>query len=354
MFSDPEIMKQNLGKFFSAMPFQLGWIGFIPFLFGLYLMARRMPRFFWFCMILIFSCLAYTLNYSIHDIETYFASAFIAIIMITAVGLAGFARMRKEIAYLSLIIPVILLIMNLPKNDRSDDYLVREYTKVTCNSLGKDAIIISAQWDYWCSAFWFMQTVEHYRKDVVLLEKELLRRTWYPYQFRRWYPEIHNKSKSEFGSYLEYLDLFESEEPFDPQALQQRFIALLRSIIDKNIDTRPVYVTPDVIQTDPDIVQGYTLVPEGFALRIERSPGSYKVNMSRFNLDKFIKSLRQEENHLDEGIRKSASMNLANLGRYAMSTGQFEDAAKAYGLSLKLDNTNIYAIDGMNLINSRK
>jgi hypothetical protein len=354
MFSDPEIMKQNFGKFFSAMPYQLGWIGFIPFLYGLYLMARRMPRLFWFCMILLVSCLAYTLNYSIHDIETYFATAYISILIVTAIGIAGFSLIKKELTYFSFIIPLILLITNFPMNDRSDDYLVREYTKVTSNSLGKDAIIISAQWDYWCSAFWYMQTVEHQRKDVVLLEKELLRRTWYPYQFKRWNPEIYQKSQNEFNLYLEFLDLFESEKPFDPQALQLRFINLIRSVIDKNIDSRPIYVTPDVIQTDPDIVKGYTLVPDGFALRIEKVPGNYKVKMDQIQLDRFIKSLRKEENHLDEGIRKSASMNLANLGRYAVGTGQFEEAARAYSLSLRLDNTNVYAIDGMNLLNSRK
>jgi len=67
--------------------------------------------------------------------------------------------------------------------------MVAEYTKNVLASMESNAILISSQWDYFVGPFMYEQIVEHKRSDVVIVEKELMRRTWYPLQFELQYPQ---------------------------------------------------------------------------------------------------------------------------------------------------------------------
>jgi hypothetical protein len=116
-----------------------------------------------------------------------------------------------------LLINVFSLIgKGLKESDQSVNYLVPEYTRILVDNLEPNAIIISAQWDYWVSAFWYKQKIEGYRPDITLIEKELLRRTWYLNQLKRWYPKEVYACSGTLGSYLDQLELFESGQPYDP------------------------------------------------------------------------------------------------------------------------------------------
>ena len=103
------------------------------------------------------------------------------------------------------VIPLFSLCLNFNSNDRSEAFQVPEYTRLLVDNLQQEAIIISAQWDYWCSAFWYKQRVEDYRRDVVLIEKELLRRTWYLDQLQKWYPHVTGPCKQEIEEFLTHL-----------------------------------------------------------------------------------------------------------------------------------------------------
>ncbi len=353
MFSDSDAMKRNVSLFFQILPNQFGWIGILPLLLGIYWLIRTNLTYAIFLLLITIITFGYVINYSIHDIDSYFILVFIPLHLFVGVGLIWLCKFFKNFGWGFIIIPIISLFINYERCDLSKDFLVREYTKNLINNLEKDALIISAQWDYWCSAFWYMQKVEEVRTDIILVEKELLRRTWYPYQFKNWHPEIFENSIREFELFLEDLELFEQGKPYNPQRIQARFVNLLNSFIERNIKERPIYITLDVLQTEPDVGKNYEKIPEGFAIRLRDKRDIYKVSVDNFDLELFEKSFKRKENHLEEGIRKLASTNLAFIGNYALATEQFETARKSYEMSLRLDKTNHSAIQGIENANKR-
>ena len=347
MFADMSLWSKNLIRFAEEVPFQLGFVGILFMLYGFYILLKTSKTLFWFFILLIVFCLVYTLNYQIHDIDTYFSTAFFSLLIVSGVGLIALAKRSFRLIPAFFVLPLIALTFNYTTNDESDDVIVPEYTKILTENLEPNALIISAQWDYFCSAFWYMQKVEGYRKDVVLVEKELMRRTWYPKQFALWEPEIAKKSQIEMKLYEEDLELFESEQEYSRDRIQQRFINMFNSFIDKNYGERPIYLTIDIITTDPDIGKGYEKVPQGFAFRLVKGDSIFPAKFNPDRLTRFIKSLNKNEGHLVDGIRNTTAVNIANIGRYALYTNRPVDAEKEFRLAMQVEPKNEIALDGM-------
>ena len=264
-------------------------------------------------------------------------------LIISGAGFLLFAEKFDKLKYAVILLPLINIGMNYSENDKSDNYLVYDYTRNVVDNLGRDAVIISAQWDYWVSAFWYLQKVENYRPDIVLIEKELLRRTWYPLQLKKWHPEQISQCKEQLDDYMVDLNKFESgivasEYP----AIQQSFTDLLKCFIESNIDKRPVYVTFDYMNSgaDAEPLKGYNIIPVGFAFKLERIQQPFKVSIDNLILDRFIKYPKDTKSHLEIGILEMSSMNLVNIGRYAAATGDKVTAEKAYRTALQIWQQN--------------
>ena len=352
MFSDTATMKVNAGKYFDIFLYQFGWIGVIPMIAGFIYTFKKSKALFWFAALLVIFNLLYALNYGIHDIETYFSLSFIALIIVTGIGLYSLFRDKTKYAALAFLIPLISIAVNYSENDYSGNRLVPEYTKILVNNLDSNAIVISAQWDYFCSAFWYMQRVEKYRPDVVLVEKELLRRTWYLEQFKRWYPEVAKKSEKEMKLYLSQLELFEDDKTYDPVLIQKYFIDFINSVIDKNIDKRPVYLTLDILQSADgnDIAVNYKKVPVGFAFKLLKDDKDFMPNPDKIEIDKFLAGHYDRNDRLVKGILETASIAITNIGRYAQYKGNTTLARKAYYMALKVDPENRAAIGSLQQI----
>jgi hypothetical protein len=349
MFSDSEAFSKNFSKFIELLPYQLGWIGLIPFAMSFHSLFKRMRKILIFLLLIIISCLAYSLNYSIHDIEAYFSLAIIGVLLLTSVGIYAIAKIDFKYAAIFFTIPVISLIINYSDNNRSEEYLVPEYTKTLVDDLQENAIIISSQWDYWCSAFWYYQRVENYRTDVALIENELLRRTWYPEQLRRWYPEVITPCNSAIDQYMVELEKFESGKPYS-NMIQSHYINMINCFINTHYGKRPIYVTLDVIQKEPDIALYYQKIPEGFAFRLEREQKPYRVSVDNIKVDRFLSSLQGQQSHLVEGIQELFALNINIIGDYALSTNQIETAQKAFEKSLRVDPENSTSREGLQRI----
>ncbi len=338
MFSGADAFKENLGEFFSKLLKEFAYIGFIPTLLGLWFGKKYSKTLLVFFVILAVTCIIYASNYNIHDIDAYYSLAYIAFSFLGLFSVPYLMQMLKDpkLTPVLFIIPVVMLGTNYSANNRSGEVFVPEYTNNLVNNLDQNAIVLSAQWDYWNSAFWYMQRVEGQRKDVVLIEKELLRRTWYLQQLRNWYPEEMAKHKAEIDAFLEQLELFESGKRYDPRQIQSRFEALLRSFVYKNLSERQVYITADILQTEPYLGQDLEKIPQGFALRFEQEHKPYPVSDSTINIDKMAKNASDNPDHLEKGIKQSAATQLIYLARYAALQKDKTTALSAYNKALQL------------------
>lgn len=349
MFSGSNVWKENFAKFGSAFVGQFNYLGIAAAFAGLLFVFDRSKKLFWFLAIMVVTGLIYSLNYSIHDIESYFLTTFMALMLFASAGIGvAYLRIiepsrknRTLFASLAFVLPLISIAINYSSSDRSEDYLVEEYTHMLVGELKPNAIVISSQWDFWCSAFWYMNKVEGYRPDVALLEKELMRRTWYPRQFMRWYPELAAKSAPEFNAYGEILERFESEQPYDPAEIQAKFVAAINSVIDKNYGKRPIYITDEVFRSDPDIAAAYEKIPEGLAFRLEKGLEPRKVSVDRMSVDRFAaSSAHYSTSELEKRIRAAAAIGIGNVGRYALFYKDTAAARQAFSTALKIDPEN--------------
>ncbi len=341
----------NFKLFMKLIPFELGMLGIVPFLIGMVAGWKRSKSMMVFLILLIIGCVFYAVNYSIHDIDTYFLLAFIGLLLITAIGLLAIAEKYPVALPTFVLLPLLAFGMNLKENNHANDYQVAEYTRIMVDNLAPNPVIISSQWDYWCSAFWYKQRVENYRPDIILVEKELLRRTWYPPQAMRWYPVLAS-CKPEMDDYMKDLEEFEQHNDVfmlsqeNVQRIQRKYVALLNAYISKNFDTHPIYLTLDILQNEPEVAKEYEKVPEGFAFRLYKKnpngsqPSVHLISLNKINCDKFVSSTKGRTGHLDDGIRKMAGVSMINLGRYANSQGQPDIGQKALDLARIIDPKN--------------
>lgn len=365
MFQDVET-GANFGLFMKSVSTQLGLqnlfrgggVAFSAIVWSILTLAGivraamysyKIPVFF--CLIIL-SCLLYSINYSIHDIENYYLAAVIGFTAFAAYGLLWLAEALPKSVYAVFVLPLAALILNYSDKDLSDDVSVREYMRNMVAPLDTNAVIFSSQWDFWVSAFWYYQSVEGYRPDVAVIDHEMLRRTWYPEQLERLYPEVCLKCEEEKRAYLEYLEIFESKDGYVPERhdpiLQRTFENYINCIIFKNIDERPVYATIDVVQKERGIGRNMAKYPEGFALRFAKeNPEKVGTKIDDLELDALLESVRPREDRMTRELAKVTSLQLVNMGKIAFVLKDFREAKKAFGVALQFDSTNTAAAYGL-------
>lgn len=355
MFSGDSISK-NLKKLLEILPWQMGWIGLIFTIWGIVYTLRKWTKLFIFLLSITLFCILYSMNYSINDIDSYFSAAFIALLIFTGVGIYESTKYLKKYLPLILLLPIISFGINFAANNNAKNVLVPEYTRVLVDNTRPNALIISRQWDFWIPAFWYMQKIEGFRQDVAIIEKELLRRTWYLKQLKKWYPEVCLPCEKQTETYLKYLEIFERDELFaskDIIAIQKAYENLVNCYIDSSFDKRPVYITADIYEGDKigeskdlAIAKDYYKIPEGFALRLEKSDSNHIININNINLTKFIESYKYFNesgniNFLIEGIKNNVLQCLVQqIGFYCQNHNQIQTAIEAVDLALLLDPQN--------------
>jgi hypothetical protein len=318
---------------FSLLPFELAFVGIVLAIYGAVRLFQVEKPIAWFLVLLVLGSALYAINYNVHDADSYFLLTFLALILLAGMGVMFLTQQRRELATISLLLPLIAIAINFQHNNKRNETLVVDYTKTMVEPLEPNALVLSAQWDYFCSAFWYLQRFEGLRPDVVMIEKELLRRTWYVRAVQRQYPEITEKCRSEMEAFLEDLEQFESGKPYNQVRIQTRWIAMLNALIEKNMNERPVYLTTDVLQTEPEVATAYKKVPQGFALRVSTQDTLLPMGDFR-QLASFLSATPRT--HLEEGILQTTSVQLSNAARYIQTQGNHAEAARLLTLSQQL------------------
>lgn len=287
MFSSFENAGKQFSYFTKNYPVEFFYIPLLIAIPGIYELNKKSRKLFFFTLFLFGFCILYAINYDIYDIDSYFLLAFI----ITAVWIAfGFVFITKKIktnpvqlSYSFLLIALIPLIQNYSKVDESKNYFVKDYTMNVFKSAPQNSIILSTQWDFWLSSSIYQQYVKNIRKDLVIIDKELLRKSWYMNHIKNHYPDVYEKSQSEFELYLTELLKFENNtnrytnpkseiDRQDLMKIQTSFLNLLNSIPDKNYNERNFFTTFEIEQEKNErFGKDYTRIPQGLLIKYSKS-----------------------------------------------------------------------------------
>jgi hypothetical protein len=272
MFSSGEAATKQLNYFFENLPNEFQFIILIISAVGFFVLLFASRRIFIFVVLLFVSCVLYAINYDIHDIDSYFLLAFISLAIFISFGIQKFfegieSTLSKRIV--AIIFSGLLLsqlFVNYEKIDQRNNYLVEDYTNNILLNLPKNSIVLSYQWDYFVSASYYFQHIKHVRPDVVVLDKELFRRSWYFSQLGKMYPALIKKSKPEIDLFQQELFKFEHDLPYDPSVIEGRYSLMLKSFIEKN-DSIAFYITPEI---EPQYTIGYHRIPENLLFRLTK------------------------------------------------------------------------------------
>lgn len=268
MFSDADTFGRQTAWFFRQLPFDLAIVGLALAAMGLILLFRARARYGAMAALLIAATILYAGNYQIRDIDAYYMTATLAF------GLAAAAALhvigRRYGARIAMAIGGVWVVASGVSHWRACDerpnHLVEDLATHTIGSLPKQSVLLCSQWDYVTSASYFLQEVSGLRRDVLVLDPDLLRRSWYLGELARREPTLAGAARPAIDRFLREVAPFEHQRPFDAAVIQSAYIRMIDTlIVCAAARGRPVFVTAEV---SPEIAGGVARVPEQLAFRL--------------------------------------------------------------------------------------
>jgi len=214
--------------------------------------------------------------------------------------------------------------------------IFEDYTKSLVNSIDKKSIVLSYQWDFFISASYYFQNVQGFRKDVVIIDKELLRRSWYFNQLEKNHPGILSGLKYEVQAFLEALKPFERSENFNAQLLESLYRQIMTKFVATNIDQYNIYLAPEMVDNEMQkgefaLPQDHYLVPDLFLFRVVKSKEYFAAREPNFKIQ-----IPKRRDYYVNFIEEKVGSMLARRAIYEMQFDK-KDRAKVYVDKIKSD-----------------
>jgi hypothetical protein len=281
LFSSTEVAKKQFEYFLSNFTSEFS-ITTLIILFGAVITFFRSSKLFIFLLISFVFTVLYSINYDINDIDAYFLLAYASLAFF---GLMGYAKLFYEVSenktvrsiaiFMISFVVVIQAYVNFDKTDQSKTYVYEDYTKALMNSVEENAVIFSYQWDYFLSASYYFQFVENFRRDIAVVDKELLRRSWYFVQLDAKYPGLLNGIRNDINLFLEALKPFERNQTYDGNLLETLFQRIMTNLVSTSMNNRDFYIAPELVQNEMqkgqfNLPEGYSIVPHLFMFKVIR------------------------------------------------------------------------------------
>ena len=330
MFSSLEVAGRQFLYFGKSLPSEFGYGGALFALLGIPVLWKAERKLFTFTVLLFLTCVVYSVNYDIHDIDSYFLLAYSVMALWAGCGIYRLLCWLRRVVRLpqvallvvSLVAPLVSCLHHYSDVDQSGDFMVEDYTMNMFESFEPNAVVLSYQWDYWVSASYYYQAVQGVRPDLVIIDKELLRRSWYFKELERRFPWLIAASEGEVNAFRKQLYRFEHGLRYDARLIQGHFEKMIMSFITKSISDRPVYVTREI---EPEFTRGFQRVPQGLAFRLYADSLFHPTPFPRVSYRPIMGQTKYVE-----GVRSLYARALAARGDYYLRWGEAGEASRAY------------------------
>ena len=178
---------KHLSAFLQGIPGEFAVVGLVLAVVGLVALVLKSRQLAIGTVLMFVVCVVYAVNYDINDIESYFLLAYVCVGLWAGAGLLVIGTWWVRSGGWPLSVAAVLMVgvglvpcvVHYAEVDESSNHLVDDYTYNMFTSLQPGALVLSYQWDYWVSASYYVQAVRNERTDVLVIDKELLRRSWY-------------------------------------------------------------------------------------------------------------------------------------------------------------------------------
>ena len=341
IFSSTESASKQFKYFVEIFPIEFAYIGLILILLGVIELYNSNKKILTFFLILFLTCVLYSINYDINDIDSYFLLAFISAGLIATAGysfiLKNFLKKNINSIYALLIFPILILAINFDKVNQSDNTQYQEYSISVLDSAEQNSIIISYLWDFLISPSYYLQFVEGKRKDVAIIDKELVRRSWYFNQIKTNYPLVYERSKDLIDGFLPELKKFERNEKYYAQILEKYFREIIQSFIVRNFNDHTIYLTPEMVSNElkdgwlilPDTLN---VIPDLFMFKVVKDTSYHPLKIKDYSIN-----FKNDKSYYTETLKNLIITNHINRAMYELQFGKREEAKSLVDKVLRIN-----------------
>jgi tetratricopeptide (TPR) repeat protein len=373
----PEIMGEQFAEFcrMALREFGFPWLPLsLVLAFAGFVDAFKRDRTtFWFLLTIIIADLAYALSYEIaEDKDAYYLPTFISIAIAAGLGIGWMIRravskpvlvgkLSVVVATVVLLVCAITLAANWPFNNRRQYFIAHDYVENLLSTIAPNSLLLTLDWQV-VSPMFYAQEIEQRRRDVKVVDINLLRRSWYFDYLSRAYPGLVERSRDKIEAFVENLKEWERDpgafarSPALTQRISATFLEMIQSMVANESRVAPVYMTNDLLTSDSVngeltrwLSQKYQLVPQGLVFNLANGQGfhdSPDVHLQIRGLAggplRFAKG-----DPVNVKVIPVYTNMLINRGRYLALFGQHERAIAVFEQALALNPDLALARQGL-------
>ncbi len=332
LFSSTEAAEKQLAYFVNNLPSEFTFT-LILSLIGLFVTMLRVRKLAWFLLVTFVFTVAYSINYDINDIDSYFLLAYIMLAYFAVFGIVKIYEIVSQEKYKTAAAAGLIILLaageffiNFRNVNQSDTYIFEDYTKAVISSTDKNSIIFSYLWDYLVSPSYYFQYVEGFRKDAAIIDKELLRRSWYFNQLETDHPDVLTGLKTDIKLFKNALVPFERDEDYNSNLLESLYRKLMTDLVASNIDKRSFYFPPEIAENELrngqfKLPEGYTYVPDVLLYKVVKTNGYVPAADPDFHF-----RFPEDSNRYTDMIQNLAGSVLASRALYELRFNKPERA----------------------------
>jgi hypothetical protein len=362
-----EIMGKQFGDFLALAAREFGpwWlpVGLIAAAVGLGALWKRDRVLVPFLLLIVLADVAYGSGYEIaEDKDAYYLPSFVAMATAIGVGLTWLGQRAMQTirparlahltaAVLLLVVPLTALGGNLPFNDRRRHVIARDYVDNVLNTIGPGGMLLTQDWQVY-SPLLYVREVEKRRRDVIAVDVQLLRRSWYFEHLRGAYPELLERAREEVTPFLEDLRQWEQDperyrrDPALTRRINTRFHEMILGFVRHHLPRGAVHVTQDIALNrdvqDRELAAAlgasYQLVPQGLTFQLladRRFHAPAALTLETRGLADGSLTFDDDDVVRVKVLPVYVTM-LVNRGRYLATHSRHAEAIEAYRLALSL------------------
>jgi len=313
-----------------------------------------------FLILVIVFDVGFSLGYEIaEDQDAYYLPTFAALTIAAGYGARWSFVVRQTktraalaltcAAALVLTAPLIALAGNFSSNNRAQFFVAHDYVDNILRSIEPRGMLLTTDWQVHSPSL-YVREIENQRRDVVVININQLRRSWYYDYLNQAYPEVMAGSRSEIDAFLEDLRTWERypDTYAGNAALQRRinsrFYEMILALVARNLKDAPVYVTAEIAfkrdgqdaELARALVSKYSLVPNGLVFRVGRKADPTELADPVI----LIRGLKDNDNDV---VRKKVIPVYVTMatssGVYFAAQGHHEKALEKFEQALAIDPT---------------
>lgn len=360
------MLVREFGPAWLPLPLVLAFAGFAT--------AYRQDRTtFWFLLFIVIANLAYDLSYEIaEDKDAYYLPVFISIalaagfgirwlIQLTAAKSMSFGTSYGVAAIVVLLTSATAFAGNWPFNNRRHYFIAHDYVENLLSAVEPNGLLLTQDWQV-ASPMFYTQQIEQRRRDVKIVDINLLRRSWYFDYLRRTYPDLIERSRAKIEVFVEDLKAWErdpaafKDNALLTQKISTAFLEMIQSIVTNESAVGPVYTTRDLLLPSTTngavtqwLTQNYQLVPQGLVFNLTKDSSFHDSPDVRLETRGLADgSVRFEKDDVvNLKILPAYTSMLINRGRYLAAFNQHRRAIIAFKEALTLDPNLAAAREGL-------